>query len=52
MINSHHNGIHETSEAEDIVGREPDGVFGGKKDLKIKMMIIAIIMIDLSNDDD
>ena len=38
MINSHHNGIHETSEAEDIVGREPCEVIGGKKDLKIMMI--------------
>ena len=34
-INSDHNGIHETSETEDIVGGEPGPVVRGKKDLDI-----------------
>ena len=34
-IESDHNGIHETSEAEDVVGGEPGRVVGGKKDLNM-----------------
>ena len=35
MANSYHNGIHETSKAEDIVGGEPGPVVRGNKDLNI-----------------
>ena len=44
MIESDHNGIHETSEAENVVGSEPGRVVGGKKDLNM-------IIIDYCDDD-
>ena len=35
MTNSHHNGIHETSKTEDIVGGKPGPVVRGNEDLNI-----------------